>query len=172
MANWQHCPVVERDAQRNGGLWVFKGTDVPLYRLYKHLAAGGTVGSFAGHCGVDARQAAAALNYEADELHDFRQEHPDGVPWMHNLESKATGPDETIWRNCALVEQVPGILGGVWVLNHSRFTLYTIHYNLASGATVDDLAEWYYVDKDRVVAILQHQSDTLRENRTAYADTV
>ena len=172
MANWQHCPAVERDAGRHGGLWVFTGTDVPLYLLYEHLAAGGTVASFAEQRGVDPRQAASLLEYEADELHDYRLEFPDGVPWMNNPEGKAAGPDDTIWRTCSLVEQVPGILCGVWVFNRSRFTLYTIYYNLASGATIDNLAEWYYVDKDKVVAILQHQSNTLRENRKAYADSV
>ena len=172
MANWQHCPAVERANEQNGGLWVFKGTDVPLYRLYEHLAAGGTVSSFAQQCSLGAKQAMAALNYEADELHDFRSEFPSGVPEMHNPKSKATGPDDAIWRTCTLVEQVPGILGGVWVFNRSRFTLYAIYYNLASGATVDDLTEWYCVDRDKVVGILQHQSNTLRESRTAYADTV
>ena len=91
---------------------------------------------------------------------------------MHNPQSKATGPDDAIWRNCAQVEQVPGILGGVWVFNHGRFTVYAIHYNLSSGATVDDLAEWYSVDRDEVVAVLQRQSRTLRESRTTHADTV
>ena len=91
---------------------------------------------------------------------------------MNNPESRVTGPDETVWRTCTLVEQVPGILGGVWVLNRSRFTVYAIHYNLASGATVDELAEWYYVTREQAVAILRHQAHTLRENRAAYADTV
>ena len=59
MANWQHCPAVERANEQDGGLWVFKGTSVPLYQLYDHLAAGGTVGSFADQHGValDWRQA-------------------------------------------------------------------------------------------------------------------
>ena len=105
MANWQHCPVVERHAQGNGGLWVFKGTDVPLYRLYEQLAAGGTVGSFTGHCGVDSEHAASLLDYEAE---DFRADLlilPDGprkshpFPWLRLPEMRyPTGADARRWR--------------------------------------------------------------------------
>ena len=168
MANWQHCPAVERTE----GTWVFKGTEVPLYRLYETLADGAAVDDFAVRCGLNVELAAAALRYEADELHDYRLDYPDGVPRMHNPASRPAGPDDAIWRACPLVEQVLGILAGVWVFNRSRFTLYTIHYNLASGATVNDLSEWYCIEKEKVVAVLEHEAQALRESRLAYADTV
>ena len=172
MANWQHCPAVERANEQNGGLWMFKGRSVPLYALYETLASGATVDDFAARHGLTVEQAAAVLRYEADELHDYRLDYPDGVPRMHNPESRPAGPDDAIWRACPLVEQVLGILAGVWVFNRSRFTLYTIHYNLASGATVNDLSEWYCIEKEKVVAVLEHEAQALRESRLAYADTV
>lgn len=172
MANWEHCPAVERMTAEAGGTWVFKGTDVPLHALYETLGTGAAVGDFAERYGVAVEHAAAALEYEADELHDFRLNYPDGVPRMNNPESRQNGPDDAIWKTCPLVEQNSGILGGVWVFERSRFTLYTIHYNLASGATVYDLGEWYCIEKDKVVAVLQYQANALRESRSAYVDIV
>ncbi len=172
MANWQHCPAVERGAWRHGGLWVFRGTDVPLYQLYESLASGMTVGDFAERFGVAIERVVEALRYEADELHDYRLNYPDGVSRMHNLESRQTGPDDAIWKTCPLVEQNPDILGGVWIFRRSRFPLYTVHDNLASGATLDEFDEWYEIDIAKVVAMLQHETATLREVPVVHADTV
>lgn len=116
MANWQHCPAVERDAQRSGGLWVFKGTDVPLYRLYEQLAAGGTVGSLAGHCGVHAEHAASLLDYEAE---DFRADlliRPDGPGESAPIPLVApTGDEIPDWSRCSAVERVAGKVSGAWI---------------------------------------------------------
>lgn len=96
MANWQHCPAVERADEQDGGLWVFKGTDVPLYWLYESLADGKTVDDFAVRHRVDVELAAAALEYEADELHDYRLDYPDGVPWMRTDTRQLNGPKNAV----------------------------------------------------------------------------
>ena len=172
MANWQHCPEVERSSGEDGGLWVFMGTDVPLYALYGALASGATVGDFAARFGVAIERVVEALRYEADELHDYRLNYPDGVSRMHNPESRQAGPDDAIWRTCPLVEQNPGIFAGVWIFKRTRFPLYTVHGNLASGATLDEFDEWYEIEKDKVAALLQYQAKALREAQLDYADTV
>ena len=158
--------------EQQGGLWVFKGTSVPLYELYETLASGAAVEDFAERFGVAVELAAGALEYEGDELHDYRLDYPDGVPRMHHTAGRQAGPDDAIWKSCPLVEQDSGILGGVWVFKRSRFTLYTIYHNMASGATVGDLGEWYEIEKDKVVEVLQYQATALRESRPAYVDTV
>lgn len=172
MANWQHCPAVERDAGRQGGLWVFTGTDVPLYRLYDHLAAGGTVDSFAQQCGVDARHAAAALNYEADELHDYRLDYPGPVPFARNPHTENAAPHDAMWRICSLVEQATGRLGGAWVFKDTRLALYVLHYHLAGGSTIEEFDEWFGMNPRNVMAVLKHEANELREARSAYADIV
>ena len=172
MANWQHCPEVERTPGKAGSAWAFKGTEVPLHRLYECLASDGTVNDFAERFGVAAKRAAAVLEFEADDLHDYRLDYPGPVPFARNPHAHLNGPDDALWRNCPLVEQDPGILGGVWVFKRSRFTLYTIYENMASGATVNDLGEWYCIEKHKVVAVLQHQANALREGGRAYVDTV
>lgn len=172
MANWEHCPAVERDSDKAGGVWVFRGTEAPLYALYETLASGATVNDFAERFGVGVEQAAAALEYEADELHDYRLDYPGRVPYARNRDADYDGPDDYLWRICPLVEQATGRLGGVWVFKHTRLPLYTLHANLESEATVADVADWFDIAKWKVVAALKHEAKILRADRLAYADTV
>ena len=62
MANWQHCPAVERANEQNGGLWMFKGRSVPLYALYETLASGATVDDFAARHGLTVEQASGGAS--------------------------------------------------------------------------------------------------------------
>ncbi|MCY3691381.1 MAG: DUF433 domain-containing protein [Chloroflexota bacterium] len=172
MANWQHCPAVERASGQDGGLWMFKGTDVPLYHLYERLADGGTVDDFATRHGVDVEMAAAALEYEADELHDYRLDYAGRVPFARNIDPAHLRPDNTLWGNCPLVEQAEGRLGGAWVFKHSRLALYVLHYHLAGGRTLDEFDEWYGMDTSKAVAVLQHEAKVLERAQPAHADIV
>ena len=173
MANWKHCPEVERNAGKAGGMWVFKGTDVPLYRLYETLASDGTVDNFACRHGVDVEQAAAALRYEADEFRDDLLIRPDGPGEITPIPAIIpTGAEIPNWHDCPVVERIAGKVSGAWIFKHSRLALYTVYDNLASGATLDEFDEWYAIERDKVVAVLQYQSKTLRETWPAYADTV
>lgn len=172
MANWQHCPEVERTPDKAGGVWAFTGTDVPLYRLYDCLASDGTVNDFAERFGVAARRAAAVLGFEADELHDYRLDYPGPVPYARNPHADLAGPDDALWRNCSLVEQATGRLGGAWVFRHSRLALYVLYYHLAGSSTIEEFDEWYGMDTAKVVAVLEHEAKELREAWSAYADIV
>ena len=172
MANWTNCPVVELDTEQQGGLWVFKGTQVPLYRLYEHLATGATVDDFAERFGVDVEQAAGALEYEAYELHDYRLDYTGRVPYARNPDADRVGPDDAMWRACPLVEQVAGRLGGAWVFKNTRLPLYCLYDNLTSGTTLDEFDEWYDMDTSKVVAVLQHETKVLRNTWPTYADIV
>ena len=70
MANWENCPAVERDSDRLGGTWVFKGTRLPLYVLFDNLAAGMTIDQFSKWHGVDQRQVEIVLKHVADSIGD------------------------------------------------------------------------------------------------------
>ena len=172
MANWQKCPAVERDPAKSGGVWVFRDTDIPLYRLYETLASGATVDDFAERFGVAVEHAAGVLEYDADELHDYRLDYRGQVPYARATRVDDGGPDDFLWRNCPLVEQAEGRLGGAWVCRNTRLPLYTLHDNLLAGATVADLAEWFSVERQTVKAILEYEAKYLQANRLAYADTV
>ena len=171
MANWQHCPVVERDAQQNGGLWVFKGTGVPLYRLYEQLAAAGTVMSFAQQWSVDAEHAASLLDYEAE---DFRADlliRPDGPGEIAPIPLvPPTGDEIPDWSRCSAVERVAGKVSGAWIFTESRLPLWAMYSELAAGTAIDQFVDWYGGNRPKVVAVLEHEADALRaENTSAYA---
>ena len=69
MTDWTTCPAVERKPGTVSGAWVFAGTRVPLFALYKDLAAGATVGDFVEWFpGVNEQQVRAALEHEARAL--------------------------------------------------------------------------------------------------------
>lgn len=164
MANWEHCPAVERAAAEYGGHWVFRGTDAPLYRLYECLAAGGTVDDFAARYDVDVASAEAALRYEAGEFRKDRLVRPDGPGTMDPIPLVApTGAEIPDWNFCPAVERIAGKVSGAWVFTESRLPLDALFENLASGCTLAEFDEWYGMEPARLAAVLAYAAQALRE---------
>ena len=46
MIDWSSCSAVERDPERVGGAWVFRGTRVPVAALFENLEGGALVSEF------------------------------------------------------------------------------------------------------------------------------
>jgi uncharacterized protein (DUF433 family) len=46
MIDWSTCPAVERDPDRVGGAWVFRGTRVPVAALFENVEDGARVSQF------------------------------------------------------------------------------------------------------------------------------
>ena len=46
MMDWSTCSAVERDPERLGGAWVFRGTRVPVSALFENLEDGALVAQF------------------------------------------------------------------------------------------------------------------------------
>ncbi len=44
--DWSLCEAVDRDPERLGGVWCFKGTRLPVASLFDHLDKGSTVEEF------------------------------------------------------------------------------------------------------------------------------
>jgi uncharacterized protein (DUF433 family) len=66
MIDWSSCPVVERDPERVSGVWVFRGTRVPVAALFENLEDGVPVGEFIElFPGVTLDQARAVLEHAA-----------------------------------------------------------------------------------------------------------
>ena len=171
MANWQHCPEVERSSGEDGGLWVFKGTDVPLYRLYETLASDGTVDDFACRHGMDVEQAAAALRYEANEFRDDLLIRPDGPGEISPISViTPTGEEVLNWYDCPVVERIAGKVSGAWLFTESRLPLWAMYSEIAAGATIDQFVDWYCGDMAKVITVLEYEAKSLRESSlTAYA---
>ena len=69
MMDWMQCPSVERVPGKVSGVWVFKGTRVPVRALFENLEGGATVEQFLEWFpGVSRQQALAVLKYTESSL--------------------------------------------------------------------------------------------------------
>lgn len=66
MLDWSSCPEVERDPERVGGAWVFRGTRVPVSALFENLEDGAQITQFVEWFpGVTVEQVRAVLDHVA-----------------------------------------------------------------------------------------------------------
>ena len=69
MSEWHTCKVVERDPEKLGGAWLFKGTRVPISALFANLRDGASVDEFLEWFpGVEAEHVTMVLEHELDTL--------------------------------------------------------------------------------------------------------
>lgn len=69
MKQWEMLEVIEREPDKVGGAWVFRGTRVPVAALFENLRDGATVDEFLEWFpGVERAQVEAVLNYELETL--------------------------------------------------------------------------------------------------------
>ena len=69
MSDWPSCLAVERDTERVSGVWVFRGTRVPVAALFENLEDGAQVTEFVElFPGVTLQQARAVLEHAAHSL--------------------------------------------------------------------------------------------------------
>lgn len=61
------------------------------------------------------------------------------------------------WSECAEVESVPGKVSGAWVLKGTRMPVAAIFENIAAGASIDDLMEWFHgLDRQQVKTVIEY----------------
>jgi uncharacterized protein (DUF433 family) len=69
MAQWDKLEAVERDPNKLGGAWVFRGTRVPIAALFENLQDGATVDEFlAWFPGVERIQVEAVLDHVLEKF--------------------------------------------------------------------------------------------------------
>ena len=60
------------------------------------------------------------------------------------------------WSQCEAVESVPGKVSGAWVLRGTRMPVSAIFENIAAGASIDDLMQWFDgLDREQVTAVIE-----------------
>jgi len=65
VSNWETCSAVDREPDRVSGVWVFRGTRVPISALFENLRDGASVDDFLKWFpGVDRSQVEAVLDAE------------------------------------------------------------------------------------------------------------
>jgi uncharacterized protein (DUF433 family) len=73
------------------------------------------------------------------------------------------------WSQCDAVESVPGKVSGAWVLKGTRMPVSAIFENIAGGASIDDLMEWFDgLDREQVKAVIEFAARSL-EKEPSYA---
>jgi uncharacterized protein (DUF433 family) len=68
-SNWSRCAVVERDAAKVGGVWVFKGSRIPVRALFENLEDGASIDDFLEWFpGISRNQVEAVLEHACATL--------------------------------------------------------------------------------------------------------
>jgi uncharacterized protein (DUF433 family) len=71
MLDWSRCPAVERVPGKVGGVWLFKGTRVPVRALFENLEDGARVDDFLDWFpGVTREQVGSVLTHAERSLND------------------------------------------------------------------------------------------------------
>jgi uncharacterized protein (DUF433 family) len=65
------------------------------------------------------------------------------------------------WSQCQAVESVPGRLSGAWVFRDTRMPVSAVFENLEAGATIDEIVEWFDIERERIVAVLEFAARSL-----------
>jgi len=66
------------------------------------------------------------------------------------------------WSQCPAVESVPGKVSGAWVLRGTRMPVAVIFDNLAAGANIDDVMEWFEgLDRNQIEAVIEFAARSL-----------
>ena len=69
MLDWSRCPAVERVPGKVGGVWLFKGTRLPVRALFENLEDGARVDEFLDWFpGVSREQVASVLAHAEESL--------------------------------------------------------------------------------------------------------
>lgn len=69
MLDWSTCSAVERDSEKVSGVWVFKGTRIPVAALFENLEDDASVNDFIKwFSGVSKKQVDTVLEFAAQSL--------------------------------------------------------------------------------------------------------
>ncbi len=78
------------------------------------------------------------------------------------------------WSQCLAVESVPGKVSGAWVFRDTRMPVSIVYENLESGATFDEIAEWFHITREQGIAVMEFATsslDTMASSDACKADS-
>ena len=65
------------------------------------------------------------------------------------------------WSQCPAVESIPGKVSGAWVFKNTRMPVSTVFENLESGASIEEIMEWFDVTREQITAVLEFAARSL-----------
>jgi uncharacterized protein (DUF433 family) len=76
------------------------------------------------------------------------------------------------WSQCPAVESIPGKVSGAWVFRDTRMPVSIVFENLESGATIEEVMDWFHLTREQIVAVLEFAARSLGPPPSAqYATT-
>jgi len=68
------------------------------------------------------------------------------------------------WSQCPAVESIPGKVSGAWLFKDTRMPVQTVFINLASGASIEEIMEWFGVTREQIVSVLNFVADSFEDS--------
>lgn len=65
------------------------------------------------------------------------------------------------WSQCPAVESIPGKVSGAWVFKETRMPVSIVFENLEAGATIDEIMEWFHLNREQIVTVLEFAARSL-----------
>ena len=65
------------------------------------------------------------------------------------------------WSQCPAVESIPGKVSGAWLFKDTRMPVSMVLENLESGATIDEIMEWFHLTREQIVTVLEFAARSL-----------
>ncbi|HMD76415.1 MAG TPA: DUF433 domain-containing protein [Terracidiphilus sp.] len=65
------------------------------------------------------------------------------------------------WSQCPAVESIPGKVSGAWVFRDTRMPVSAVFENLESGASIEEIMEWFDVTREQIVSVLEFAARSL-----------
>jgi uncharacterized protein (DUF433 family) len=65
------------------------------------------------------------------------------------------------WSQCLAVESVQGRLNGAWVFKDTRMPVAAVFENLESGASIEEIMEWFHLTREQIVEVLEFAARSL-----------
>jgi uncharacterized protein (DUF433 family) len=78
------------------------------------------------------------------------------------------------WSQCPAVESIPGKVSGAWVFRDTRMPVSIVFENLESGASIDEISEWFHIAPEQIQAVIEfavRSLDAPVSNPSAYASS-
>jgi uncharacterized protein (DUF433 family) len=141
-----------------------RGSGIPLPTLFRFLQPSSVASTTASE--IDSRRLARRRpNIGAGRRNLLRAE-SFGVALRKEFLAMAV----LDWSQCDAVESVPGKVSGAWVLRGTRMPVSAIFENLAAGASIDDLMEWFQgLQREQVKAVIEFAGRSLSKDSTVAA---
>jgi uncharacterized protein (DUF433 family) len=65
------------------------------------------------------------------------------------------------WSQCPAVESIPGKVSGAWVFKDTRMPVSIVFENFESGASIDEIMDWFHLTREQIVAVLEFAARSL-----------